>query len=316
MTDDACADFSTFLAETSGRIIWQYNENKSQINDLYEIAKTKSWNARSDIDWTQTTPREEYPYDANSNPLANFEPFEQLSDREKLELSWRLHAIEISEILHGEQGALIIASQLISSMPTVEAKLFASSQVYDEARHVEFFSQYLIEVAGIIEPPSMELKQLVQTMINDPRWDMKFICCQILIESLAIAKFQEIKQKSTNRILTYAIDLIAKDEARHVKFGTTLLKDYISTLPQHEIQFRSTFVLENTIALANAQNIYLRLADSMGWDKKMLRYHLRKYRAKHPEVNKNRFRQLSLNLASVGLLTEETHNKLTDMNLV
>ena len=39
--------------------------------------------------------------------------------------------------MHGEQGALLVASQLTSCAPTFNAKLYAASQTFDEARHVE-----------------------------------------------------------------------------------------------------------------------------------------------------------------------------------
>ena len=43
----------------------------------------------------------------------------------------------LSQYLHGEQGALLVASQLTSCAPTYNAKLYAASQTFDEARHVE-----------------------------------------------------------------------------------------------------------------------------------------------------------------------------------
>ena len=50
--------------------------------------------------------------------------------------------------MHGEQGALLVASQLTSCAPTFYAKLYAASQTFDEARHVEGFNRYLKEKIG------------------------------------------------------------------------------------------------------------------------------------------------------------------------
>jgi hypothetical protein len=198
--------FSRFLAEVSGRIIWNYQEDRSQVSDLYEVAKEKTWNASQDIIWKAVGPKSELPVHDDANPLRGFDAYERLNHKEKLHVGWWVHGLELSEILHGEQDALIISSQLVSCMPTVEAKLFASSRVADEARHVEFFSRYLSEVVGGIHPPSSELRQLIELMIADQRWDMKFISCQILIGSLAMAKFQEIKRKTRVPILEVAVD--------------------------------------------------------------------------------------------------------------
>ncbi|GAB1255698.1 ferritin-like domain-containing protein [Aurantivibrio plasticivorans] len=314
--DNKSQSFLEFVTQLSSRIVWEYSDEKTQISDLYEIAKEKFWNASRDIDWSSNNPRLSWPTQPESNPLFGFKPYDLLPSEERIRISWWQHGLEISEVLHGEQGALIIASQLVSCMPTMEAKLFASSQVSDEARHVEFFSRYLTDIVGLIYPPSKELERFIRLMVDDPRWDMKFIACQILIESLAMAKFQEIKSKSLNPILTFAVDYIAKDEARHVKFGTTLLEDYINSLSDHEIQERSDFVLDNILRLANAQNIYSRIAEEMSWDKTALRYHLRKYRISHPEINRNKFRQLSINLDSVGLLTDKTIERMASIQTI
>ena len=308
--------FTEFNVEVPGSISWHYDEPLGKVYDLYEIAKEKSWNSSKDVNWSSNDHLNCFPVIQDDNPLSGFDGYEALEETEKIRISWWQHALEISEILHGEQGALIIASQLVSCLPSMEAKLFASSQVYDEARHVEFFSRYLKEIARQIHPPSTELKTLINQTIDDPRWDMKFIACQILIESLAMAKFQDLKRISRVPVLQFAVDYIAKDEARHVKFGTEYLKSYMETLPQHELEKRSEFVLDNVLKLANSLNIYTRIADALGWDKNALRFHLRTYRIKNNTLNRNRFRQLVINLSAVGLLTEKAKTRLNKMNLL
>jgi len=297
-------------------MVWQYDEEKGRIHSLYELAKAKAWNATTDVCWRDFNRTQSLPASLESDPLLGFASYEALSEDEKHHISWWRHGIEISEILHGEQGALLVASQLVACMPTVESKLFASSQVFDEARHVEFFSRYLQDIVGEIHPPSSELRRLIQTMVDDPRWDMKFIACQILIESLAMAKFQEIRQSTRVPVLAFAIDYIAGDEARHVKFGTEFLKGYLQGLSSAELALRSDFVLDNVLRLANSLNINTRIAEKYDWDVAALRHHLRQYRIRHPEINRNRFRQLLINLKAVGLLTERTQTRMLTMELL
>lgn len=308
-----CSEFSTSV---HGRILWDYEEEPGRIQSLYEFAKEKMWDAARDVPWQSFNGRQSFPVKREAEPLDGFSLYESLQVEEKLRLSWWRHALEMSEILHGEQGALLVSSQLVSCMPTVESKLFASSQVFDEARHVEFFSRYLREIVGEIHAPSEELKRLIQLMVDEPRWDMKFIACQILIESLAMAKFQEIRQSTLVPVLAFAIDYIAGDEARHVKFGTEFLKDHLARLSAAELAERSDFVLDNVLRLANSLNIYTRIAENYGWDVAALRHHLRKYRIRHPEINRNRFRQLLINLKTVGLLTKRTHMRMMSMELL
>ena len=64
----------------------------------------------------------------------------------------------LSQIVHGEQGALLVASQLVSCAPTYNAKLYAASQTFDEARHVEVYNKYLQERIGWTYPIMPGLK--------------------------------------------------------------------------------------------------------------------------------------------------------------
>jgi hypothetical protein len=291
--------------------IWHYADKRPEVRSLYELAKRKTWNVSQDISWETSARPAPYPSLKTSNPLNGFDSYEILSAETKRHIAWLQHGLEISEILHGEQAALILSSQLVSCLPTMDSRLFASAQVFDEARHVEFFARYLREIAGEFHAPSAELKTLVKTSIGDSRWDMKFLTCQILIESLALARFQELRQVTQIPLLRAAIDYIAKDEARHVRFGTAILKEYVNELSSEGREQRAEFVLESMLNLGNAMNVETRIADRMGWDKFRLRQHLRIHRLKTPDIARGRFRILARGLKEIGLLTNRMQERLT-----
>lgn len=305
-----------FSAEVKGVIPWHYPQVITPIHRLYELAKAGQWNASADVPWKQDGESAYFPSSDEGNPLLGFADYDRLPEAERRRLSWWQHRLEIAELLHGEQAAMLIASQLVSCLPTVEAKLFASTQVADEARHVEFFSRYLHALGGEIPPPSGALMTLINECIDEPRWDMKFISCQILIESLAMARFQELRQHTRVPVLRFAIDYILRDEARHVRFGVEFLREHLATLHKDALEERSRFVLDNVLRLANSLNIYNRIGLAKGWDLAQLRRHLRRYRLQHPELNRQRFRQLTLNMEAVGLLTAAGRARLERMNLL
>lgn len=303
------ASITPFDMHLRGQIRWQYTEEKSRIHSLYELAKSKVWKI-GEAPWETVVDKRLPPSRLQFEPLAGFAPFDALPASRKIDCSWYRHALEISDILHGEQGALLVSSQLVTCMPDVEAKLFASSQVSDEAQHVEFFSRYLLESIGTVHPPSDAVAGLIEVMVKDNRWDYKFIACQILMESLALARLQEIRKATLVPVLAYAIDFISADEARHVKFGTEVLRRHLSTLSPGDLQARSNFVVDNVFRLSSAMNIYTRVADEFGWSSRALRYHLRQNRINQPQPRRALFRQLMLNMQSVGLLTRETEQRL------
>lgn len=300
---------SMFDTHLHGQIRWDYTEDKSRIHNLYELARNKVWKT-SAAPWETLVDKRLPPSRHQYEPLAGFAPFDALPSDRKTASSWYRHALEISDILHGEQGALLVSSQLVSCLPDVEAKLFASSQVSDEAQHVDFFSRYLLEVVGNVHPPSDAVASLIKTMVQDPRWDYKLIACQILLESLALARLQEIRRATLVPVLAYAIDFIVADEARHVKFGSEILRQHLASLDTSELQTRSDFVVDHVLRLGNAMNVYTKMAAKFGWDARELRRHLRQNRIRQPQPRYDLFRQLMLNMNSVGLLTPETRLRL------
>ena len=154
-----------------------------------------------------------------------------------------------SQFLHGEQGALLVASQLTSCAPTFNAKLYAASQTFDEARHVEGFNKYLKEKIGFQYPATDGLKSLLDKILTDERWDLKFIGMQIIIEGLALAAFNNMKVILNDGLLKQLLHYVIRDEARHVTFGVNYLEDYLKTLTKAEIEDRAQFAFEACVVM-------------------------------------------------------------------
>ena len=177
-------------------------------------------------------------------PHETLKAYENLSEEEKILFDRHSTAELMSQFLHGEQGALLVASQLASCAPTYNAKLYAASQTFDEARHVEVFNRYLQEKIGIHYPINPSLKLLLDKILTDERWDLKFIGMQIIIEGLALAAFQMLKAITKDPLLKQLLHYVVRDEARHVTFGINYLEEYIKTLSPEEIEERAQFAYE------------------------------------------------------------------------
>ena len=191
-----------FQTPLTGSYNWDYTDADNRLKKLYELGKKLNWNATLDLDWSKE------PYSLNdwaTNPeiqqLSGFKPYDDLSEEKKIECSWHLLASGLSQIVHGEQGALLVASQLVSCAPTYNAKLYAASQTFDEARHVEVFNKYLQERIGWNYPVMPGLKALLDKILSDPRWDLKFIGMQIIIEGLALAAFERQRAAAMDPLL-------------------------------------------------------------------------------------------------------------------
>jgi hypothetical protein len=232
-----------------GSYNWDYESANAKIRRLYEIGKRFNWNSELDVDWNQPFPRTERPTDPALNAFAGHPKYEAMSEEQKLEFAWRSHAQTLSQFLHGEQGALMVASQLVSCAPTHDAKLYAASQTFDEARHVEVFHKYLRERCKVIYPINPNLKALLDKVLTDERWDLKFIGMQVLIEGLALAAFQSMRMTSRDPLIRDIVELVMRDEGRHVAFGVNYLEDWIRALPPEEIEDRAQFAYEACVIM-------------------------------------------------------------------
>ena len=240
--EDVVEIFNTPL---TGSYNWDYTIADDRIKKLYELGKELNWNGSIDLNWEYTHPADERIVEPDEElPHETLEAYDKLSEEEKILFDRHSTAELMSQFLHGEQGALLVASQLASCAPTYNAKLYAASQTFDEARHVEVFNRYLQEKIGIHYPINPSLKLLLDKILTDERWDLKFIGMQIIIEGLALAAFQMLKSITKDPLLKQLLHYVVRDEARHVTFGINYLEEYIKTLTPQEIEERAQFAYE------------------------------------------------------------------------
>ena len=146
--------------------------------------------------------------------------------------------------MHGEQGALIATAKIVGTVPDMNAKFYAATQVMDEARHVEAYKRLLHEKFELAYPINPALKTLLEQTLSDRRWDMTYLGMQVLIEGLALAAFQSIRDKAGNTLAGAVNAYVMQDEARHVSFGRLALRDYYPQLSDAERDEREEFVVE------------------------------------------------------------------------
>jgi len=170
--------------------------------------------------------------------------WEKMNDRERGEVRRHQVAWQFSQFLHGEQGALMCASKIVNTVPTVDAKFYAATQVIDEARHVEVFSRYLHEKLDLVYPLNENLRSLLNDALTDSRWDMTYLAMQVLIEGLALAAFSLIRNNATDPLARSINAYVMQDEARHVMFGRLALRDYYPQLTQRERDEREEFCVD------------------------------------------------------------------------
>ena len=238
---------------------WDYQKGeRPALNKLYEKAKHSQWNGETDLPWDTEVDVEKLATEMGGNPqIQRFReaantpgsPFEHFTEREWTDLviegqNWRL-----SQFMHGEQGALLCTAKIVETVPWIDAKYYASTQVMDEARHVEVFAKYLDTKLTGHYPINAHLKMLLDDIINDSRWDMTYLGMQIMVEGLALAAFGFMHMLTGDPLLKQLLRYVMSDEARHVAFGVLSLKEYYGGLSDAEMRERQEFAFEAAVRM-------------------------------------------------------------------
>src|SRR5947208_3811840 len=231
--------------ETQTSFTWEYEDERSKLLALYDKGKKGQWDAAERIDWSiDLDPENPQQLDDRAIPIFGSALWDRMTKEERVKLRHHQQAQSLSQFMHGEQGALMAAARIVQTVPDLDAKFYAATQVMDEARHVEAYARLLNEKLGIAYPITPGLKALLETVLTDRRWDMTYLGMQILIEGLALAAFQRIRDNAKNRLAASINAYVMQDEARHVAFGRLALRDFYPQLSDAERAEREEFVVE------------------------------------------------------------------------
>ena len=226
------------------RFNWDYDDGRAAMMGLYRKGVEMQWNAEERIDWSQELD-EDNPQQLPEAmlPISGMPQYESMSRQDKARVRKHFQAWNLSQFMQGEQGALICAAKIVTQVPDMDSKFYASTQVIDEARHVEAYNR-LLKKFGVAYPITAPLQELIDQVLRDSRWDMTYLGMQVVIEGLALAAFQQTRDNAQNPLAAAVNAYVMQDESRHVAFGRLALRDYYPHLTQAERDEREEFLLE------------------------------------------------------------------------
>ncbi|MEJ7598925.1 MAG: ferritin-like domain-containing protein [Kofleriaceae bacterium] len=223
---------------------WGYQDTRQKLRDLYDKAVRGQWISDDVLPWSTDVDLGRPMGPEQLMPLFGSDLYNKMTKKERHDLNIETFAWTLSQFLHGEQGALLATAQLVGSVRDLDSKLYAASQVVDEARHVDVYNRYVHQKIGIAYPVNPHLKTLLDMILTDSRWDMKFLGMQIMVEGLALAAFGMIRNNTDEPLLKSLTAYVMGDEARHVAFGVLSLRDYYRDQPDSVKREREDFVYE------------------------------------------------------------------------
>ncbi|MGA2521244.1 MAG: ferritin-like domain-containing protein [Acidimicrobiales bacterium] len=236
---------------------WDYEKGqRPKLEKLYEKAKRAQWNGQTDLPWDTDVDQEKLVV-ANAVANGGFAQgidvsgtsLERWGEKEWVQFGIEGQNWTLSQFMHGEQGALVCTAKIVESVPWIDAKYYAATQVMDEARHVEVFAKYLDDKLSGHYPINAHLRLLLDDIIADSRWDMTYLGMQIMVEGLALAAFGFMHQMTTEPLLKQLLRYVMSDESRHVAFGVLSLQEYYQQLSAAEIRERQEFAFEAAVRM-------------------------------------------------------------------
>ncbi len=293
---------------------WEYDNDRKRLARLYENAKRDQWNGEERLDWSQDVDPEKGLVPDMAIGIYGTDIWNQLDTRQIEKLRHEQVTWQLCQFLHGEQGALLATAQIVDSVPWYEAKQYGATQVMDEARHVEVYRKFILEKLGNQYEVNPELKKLLDQILEDSRWDIKFLGMQIIVEGLALAAFGTLRDTTTSPLLRELITGVMEDEARHVAFGVLSLREFCQDLSEAEKREREDFVYEACILMRDriqSREVWER----MGLDAdECIRHAEESGLAK--DFRHRLFSKIVPNVKSLGLLSETQRRRFHEMDIL
>ncbi len=287
-----------------------YGSDFPEMYDLYRRAVANQWDGEWQLDWnTQVDPMNPEVPILGSTPFIPFDSLEtagiSLTAKEKQELTFHFSAWMLSQFMHGEQGALYASAQCTESVKWVDAKLYGATQVMDEGRHLEVFLRYLETKLERMYKVNDNLFVIIDDLLTDSRWDIKFLGMQIMVEGLALGAFSTMYNQTGEPLLKNLLRYVIQDEARHVHYGVLALREHFTKyLSSAELREREDWAFEVAMLMRNrffAHEIY-----EEWFSHKLSRATWNRLMSESPAMTKFRsimFQRLVPNLQYIGLLS-------------
>jgi hypothetical protein len=135
-----------------------------------------------------------------------------------------------SMILWGELAAWKVSASLAFDIEPMEAKMAATSQAHDEARHFYVMHDYLKELNYFPKKLNRSTEILLNNIIESDTLAKKLLGMHLMVEPIAITIFRFVRELDIEPVLSELLVLYERDEARHIALGIQYLPELIKEM--------------------------------------------------------------------------------------
>jgi len=183
----------------------------------------------------------------------------QLDDARRIAL-----AHPMTMLMWGELAAWLVSAELAERLDDPDAKMAASSQVFDEARHFYVLRDYVALLHVPVPPLDPYFRIAVRRLLGARSLELKLFAMQILAEGAAQTIFRFLADAQVEPVLSEILPYIERDEARHVGLGILHLPERLTRLTPRKCRRLSSQVSALGDLLTANQLRYLRHYRALG----------------------------------------------------
>jgi hypothetical protein len=149
----------------------------------------------------------------------------------------RAHALRhvLANIFWGELAAWKISAELALRIEPLGAKMAATSQAHDEARHFYVLHDYLELIGYRPSPLPPAASRLLAEVDGASNLCRKLIGMQLMVEPIALTLFQLLRRQRVEPVLSELLAYYERDESRHVALGALHLPELMGELSPPEL---------------------------------------------------------------------------------
>lgn len=262
------------------------------------------------------------PFDTATTPIIPLDNImelrsavaDRLDDRQRIQLANDVTHWSLSNLLHGEQGALSLSASLCHILLDPGAQEYAANQAREEARHVAGFTRYIGVRWGEPLPVGGTIGKLLTELVTTTEVYRKIVGMQMLVEGLAMGAFATLNAQTNDPLLRRLVQLVMSDEAFHHRFGRIWAQRTIGSLTPEEHQRVEDWTAEvfqvlffNLINAEQKQVIYGKYGLHWEWVRDAVREVFSdEDRRQQLTSSTNIFRVLIKTLLHAGIITSRT----------
>ena len=207
------------------------NTGHPGINSLFAKAHSADWDFENDVDWSVPIAADD-PLVAHGWAAYGKTPtFQALPEPVKIYATRRAVGRMLNILQVGESVAQNVCAKLVLTLREEDYRNHAAAQAMDEARHHLAYRRFLDAMNEEVEDIDAGTEMMFDALLamDDP---LELIATeQFFLESFAMTIFDGLRQDATHPLLRRILELITRDESRHMGFGVLYVAEWMRRQP-------------------------------------------------------------------------------------